>query len=874
MTAYSFRQNCKVYIVRDSSRYKLEVYPDLEFSQTFEEKAQSVKTLHDQSALFESAIINKANPANFSFTVILGRNFKLLADWMSMLLTYDVYVDTGVHIYKLEKGVIERATFNISTLITVSLSGTAAKLTKVSSIPGTLVVVEQDLPLMRSLKVTYGTNVLSRLASLSVEYVNNIQWIEYDTLHKSLYVTNVSDTMYPENFVVSSRTLSGTIQRYLLEDAEEAWKIGVPINIETDVFNINIPSAVCTIGTTPGDVFTQNITFRMNSNPTGFEFLSIVEPSTPPVGSSPALVSAPTIKSSPTVARTLVATPGVWTNATGVTKQWFADGTQIIGATGNSLTLTDAHIDAAITYRENATNANGSTASTSNSLISTRTLFSWGQSNDMGARNSLAELPAGYVVADNNFKIWNVSDQTIKTLVPGTMELQPGVSLVDPAYTNTVGPLGEFIKFFRLDNAPSIVVHAFTYVVGGSRFTDAGSLGRNANWNLSLTDGAWNGIKTQWAAYLLAANASGRAPYVVQAQTGLGYNSAENSTEANTYQTDMGGLIAAIRIAMIGNSKVVIERFSNAVSGFSARATVRAAQAALVTADPSRMEMINTDGYKVGADGVHFDAASFMALGEALYFHYSNKWYPEKDIQALGATIYPTAVYRAGDLRGSASRMWDSSGNARHLDQADANQQPALVTATLSNGLVVRRKIFDAAGGGSSDCMVASGAFALAQPTGYGCFAAVKATTTSNAILIGEGSNSDVLPLGVHLMGKAGGALTTIYRDTGDNIPEPLVFPTLANNAFNGVMNFVGMTDTTTSIQGHVNGTAGTPLSYSRGTGAYSTNQTSIGALKQQGDPFLPMAATVGIIWYTNTVPDAAYIAKARAFTQYRLGTI
>ncbi len=274
MPTYSFKQNCKVYIVRGASSYKLEVYPDLNFSQTFDEKAQNVKTLHDQSAMFSEAVVNKANPANFNFTVMLGRaqDFKVIADWMTLVLMYDIYIDTGAKIFKIKSGVIERATFNVTTLATVSISGSAINLQEVASMPATVPAYRSnDQTLIRSLQVLYNGLVLKGISSLSFEFVNEIQWIEYDTLHKSLYVTNVSDTQYPETFVVSGRTLSGTIQQYLTEEAlQPGWSTTAPIRISIgDYFGINLPSTVSTVNVTPGDVFIQNITFRLNSNSLG-----------------------------------------------------------------------------------------------------------------------------------------------------------------------------------------------------------------------------------------------------------------------------------------------------------------------------------------------------------------------------------------------------------------------------------------------------------------------------------------------------------------------------------------------------------------------------------------------------------------------------
>lgn len=293
MPTYNIKQNCKVYIVRGSSRYKLEVYPDLGFSQTFEEKAQNVKTLHDQFAMFEKAIINKANPADFNFTCLLvkGQDFQVIGDWLTQqanvtsdesLYSYDVYVDTGVHIFKITKGVLTRATFQIQkeAVITVSIQGTASKLERFgptgTTIPGTLVardaVHEGIIP--RRLLIEKDSIVVDNIVGVSVELVNNVQWVEYDTLHKSLYVTSPSETQVPEVFVVSSKVLSGTVQKYLTEDASDVqgWSTNSTLRIrvgdESSYFlDINIPQVVYTTNVGTENVFTQTYSFRMTHSP-------------------------------------------------------------------------------------------------------------------------------------------------------------------------------------------------------------------------------------------------------------------------------------------------------------------------------------------------------------------------------------------------------------------------------------------------------------------------------------------------------------------------------------------------------------------------------------------------------------------------------
>ena len=71
MAVYNFRKESSVFIVHGGSRYRIYTTPEVSISQTFAEDSYSVKTLHDQTKMFNGTTITKANPANFSFGVYL-----------------------------------------------------------------------------------------------------------------------------------------------------------------------------------------------------------------------------------------------------------------------------------------------------------------------------------------------------------------------------------------------------------------------------------------------------------------------------------------------------------------------------------------------------------------------------------------------------------------------------------------------------------------------------------------------------------------------------------------------------------------------------------------------------------------------------------
>ena len=113
MTAYNLLRESSVHIVHNGSRYLIKTTPDVSFSQTFAEDAYEVKTLHDQTKMFQGTTITKANPANFSFAVHLTQEKdesivkSLLTDYDTsngeqLLKSFDLYIVTGESTFKLE----------------------------------------------------------------------------------------------------------------------------------------------------------------------------------------------------------------------------------------------------------------------------------------------------------------------------------------------------------------------------------------------------------------------------------------------------------------------------------------------------------------------------------------------------------------------------------------------------------------------------------------------------------------------------------------------------------------------------------------------------------------------------------------------------
>jgi hypothetical protein len=293
MPTYNFKKETKIYVVRNGLRHRLDVYPDFTFSQTFNETQVPVKTLHAQYDMFAGAVITKANPANFSFTmpILLQADLNVMLELLldydansveATLNTADLYVESNSEVYKLEKAVLESGTFQIvkDSPLAVTLSGTGRKLSKfVGPIPGTLQsrTSTRTHTLISAMLVAVAGVTQSGITAVTVELKNDVRWLDFGTLHNSIGISDASGTSFPEAFVVGSRTLSGTIQQYITDEANSnvnTWGNNVPISIQVGtpgpVWNLEflIPNAVFTNRIEVQEAFIQSYEFRMTSNPT------------------------------------------------------------------------------------------------------------------------------------------------------------------------------------------------------------------------------------------------------------------------------------------------------------------------------------------------------------------------------------------------------------------------------------------------------------------------------------------------------------------------------------------------------------------------------------------------------------------------------
>ena len=292
MATYNFKKQAEVYLVYPvGTTTRIDVTEDISFSQTFTDKTYPQKTLHEQHKMHDASNIKKANAANFEFTVpaltqnTLDKIFNLLVDYKTdtnTLNTFDLYIKLPNDVYKLEKCVITNVTFIIEKLETLKLGiqGQASKLIN----DRTLVIpnlASATRGTRTQQKVGYlfvsvdGDTLTQGIYKVAIELQNDIAWTPYETVNKALDVTNAATSMYPSNFTLEKRILSGSIGQYVLSNfysSVQTWETGVSLVIKagksaTQGFQVNLTNASFTNRNGAGDVFTQTYDWKMNDNP-------------------------------------------------------------------------------------------------------------------------------------------------------------------------------------------------------------------------------------------------------------------------------------------------------------------------------------------------------------------------------------------------------------------------------------------------------------------------------------------------------------------------------------------------------------------------------------------------------------------------------
>ena len=293
MVAYNFLKESNVHLVYGGSRYLLKTTPDVSFSQTFAEDAYEVKTLHDQTKMFQGTSITKANPADFGFTIHLTKEKDeaivktLLTDYdategQTRIKTFDLYIVAGESTFKLNECVLLNGDFNLSkgSASTLTVAGQAQKLERVGnasySLPGSLVSASSTrTPTLSLIDVEVGGSDVTNIISTTLSVQNEIEWTPYETLQSSLSVTSASNAMYPSGFTLGRRVVSGNIVQYITSDNSstvQTFNEQTSVSIKTIVngstfLHANLTDCMFTKRVNVGDVFTQTFDYRLVGNP-------------------------------------------------------------------------------------------------------------------------------------------------------------------------------------------------------------------------------------------------------------------------------------------------------------------------------------------------------------------------------------------------------------------------------------------------------------------------------------------------------------------------------------------------------------------------------------------------------------------------------
>lgn len=288
MATYNFTREADVYIVYPTGgmQYKIDV-SEIKFSQTFRNDSHPVKTLHAPYDFHEKSVFKRAGEASFDFTIatIAENDFNIVFDSLLKYKTgtytlnsFDLYIQTNTHTFKIEKCVMKTGSFVIerSTELRLAISGEGSKLTKVSGLPYTTQTrsATSSFQQMKYINISVGGTTLTDITSCSIELENGIDWISNSTVHAGLEVTNAASSIYPSDFFLKDRTLSGSFSQYVTSDQHsflQSWNVGTPIVIHagpsaTEGFNFDIPLASFTNRINTGTVYTQNYDWRMVSN--------------------------------------------------------------------------------------------------------------------------------------------------------------------------------------------------------------------------------------------------------------------------------------------------------------------------------------------------------------------------------------------------------------------------------------------------------------------------------------------------------------------------------------------------------------------------------------------------------------------------------
>ena len=293
MAVYNFRRESSVFIVHGGSRYAINTTPEVSISQTFAEDSRTVKTLHDQTKMFDGTTITTANPASFSFGVYLTEEKdetivkSLLTEYDTssgeqLIKTFDLYIVSTESTFKIENCHIQNGDFqfDIDGPLLLNVSGQGEKLTRAGdstfTVPGTVVSSSATYtPTTPVLDVEIGGTDVPNLVNATLQVQNNTNYKGFETLQNSLSVTNNTNAMYPSGFTLDNRVVSGNITQFLTSSNSSTFfdfSTNSNITLKTllnggTFFQAALTGCMFTKRIQVGEAFQDVIDFRLVSSP-------------------------------------------------------------------------------------------------------------------------------------------------------------------------------------------------------------------------------------------------------------------------------------------------------------------------------------------------------------------------------------------------------------------------------------------------------------------------------------------------------------------------------------------------------------------------------------------------------------------------------
>lgn len=296
--SYSFLRESKLYLVYGGTKYNIRTTSAITFNQTFAENSYPVKTLHEQTKMFEGSTITKANPATFTVEVPLTieKDESIVLDLISDLVattdagistqqlkSFDMYVQTGSSTFKIENCIITQAVFDINRTdqFKVQLEGEGTKLSRAGdenfSIPGSAQSeTSTRTPLLVFPSISIGGTNVKSLLSCNVQIQNNVQWTDFENLQNSLLVTSPSNVQYPDTYTLGTRIVSGAITQYQTDNNIND-HVDFSTNVEliitakkvsdsSDFWKLTLNPAMYTARLNPSDIYTKSYDYRSLDN--------------------------------------------------------------------------------------------------------------------------------------------------------------------------------------------------------------------------------------------------------------------------------------------------------------------------------------------------------------------------------------------------------------------------------------------------------------------------------------------------------------------------------------------------------------------------------------------------------------------------------